>query len=275
MHTVGNGESGRSGLLDNDGGQSHSNRTDKLHRRKWIKEMKLGTLGKTHAFTIVEMMIAIAAASAIVGVTLTSSVGLQKTFNQIDDYSSTQMQQIRIVDYLSRDVKRGLRVTSSVDLQTVTISIPRYIVQAGDPEASDPSRIGTSRLPIRTYASPTPGGTPQALNSDPTIYYWPSASPTPFPSGSPTSTVVYCISNLQGTDCNIAGDPPGKAILRKQDGIVTTIASSTDNLLPSTTDIELANTEYTSTAVTFKPISVADRTSTTVYSTAYLRNRRR
>ena len=219
-------------------------------------------------------MIAIAAASAIVGVTLTSSVGLQKTFNQIDDYSSTQMQQIRIVDYLSRDVKRGLRVTSSVDLQTVTISIPRYIVQAGDPEASDPSRIGTSRLPIRTYASPTPGATPQALNSDPTVNYWPSASPTPFPSGSTTSTVVYCISNSLGTDCNTAGNPAGKAILRKQDGIVTTIASSTDNLLPSTTDIELANTEYTSTAVTFKPISVADRTSTTVYSTAYLRNRR-
>jgi hypothetical protein len=237
--------------------------------------MKLGTLGKTHAFTVVEMMFATAAASAIVAVTLTSSIALQKTLNQIDNYSATQMQQIRIVDYLSRDVKRGLSVTSSLDLQTVTISIPRYIVQAGDPEASDPSRIGTARLPIRTYASPTPGATPQLLNSDPTINYWPSAGSTPFPSGSPTSNVVYCISNSAGTDCNTTGNPAGKAILRKQDGIVTTIASSTDNLLPATTDIELANTEYTSTAVTFQPISVADRTSTTVYSTAYLRNRRR
>jgi hypothetical protein len=272
---MGNGESGRSGLLDDDGGQSRSNRTDNLHRRKWIKEMKLGTLGKTHAFTVVEMMFATAAASAIVAVTLTSSVALQKTFNQIDNYSATQMQQIRIVDYLARDVKRGLSVTSSLDLQTVTISIPRYIVQAGDPEASNPSLIGTSRLPIRTYASPTPGATPSALNSETRINYWPSASGTPFPSGSPTSNVVYCISNSAGTDCNTSGNPAGKAILRKQDGIVTTIASSTDNLLPATTDIELANTEYTSTAVTFQPISVADRTSTTVYSTAYLRNRRR
>jgi hypothetical protein len=174
------------------------------------------------------------------------------------------MQQIRIVDYLARDVKRGLSVTSSVDLQTVTIAIPKYIIQAGDPDASA-SLIGTPRSPIRTYGSGT---------GDSKINYVPSASPTPFPSGSATSTVVYCISNSQGTDCNVAGNPAGKAILRKQDGVVTTIASSTDNLLPATTDIELANTEYTTTAVTFKPISLADRSSTIVYSTAYLRNRR-
>src|SRR5947207_8445603 len=164
---MGNGKSGRSGLLDDDSGQSRSNRTGKLHCRKWIKEMNLRTLGKTHAFTIVEMMFATAAASAIVAVTLTSSVALQKTLSQIDNYSATQMQQIRIVDYLSRDVKRGLSVTSSLDLQTVTISIPRYIIQAGDPDESDPrcspNCIGKSRYPIRTYAAPTPGATPSVL----------------------------------------------------------------------------------------------------------------
>ena len=47
--------------------------------------MNLRTLGKTHAFTIVEMMFATAAASAIVAVTLTSSVALQKTLSQIDN----------------------------------------------------------------------------------------------------------------------------------------------------------------------------------------------
>jgi len=75
------------------------------------------------------------------------------------------------------------------------------------------------------------------------------------------STIVYQIS--------------GSSILRTEDGVVTTIASSTDNLIPETVDVELANTEYTTTAITFKPISVADRNGTVVYSTAYLRNRRR
>jgi len=67
----------------------------------------------------------------------------------------------------------------------------------------------------------------------------------------------------------------GASIERWEDGVRTTIASSTDNLLPQTIDTELANTEYTTTSITFKPISVADRSGTIVYSTAYLRNLRR
>jgi hypothetical protein len=50
--------------------------------------------------------------------------------------------------------------------------------------------------------------------------------------------------------------------------------------VPQTTDVELANTEYTKTSVTFQPMftsggSVAQRSGTTVFSTAYLRNKRR
>jgi hypothetical protein len=67
----------------------------------------------------------------------------------------------------------------------------------------------------------------------------------------------------------------GSSILRTEDNVITTIASSTDSLIPETVDIELANTEYTTTAITFQPLSMADRNGTVVYSTAYLRNRRR
>ena len=70
------------------------------------------------------------------------------------------------------------------------------------------------------------------------------------------------------------------SILRTENGTVTTIASSTDQLVPQTTDVELANTEYAKTTITFQPIftsggSVAERSGTTVCSTAYLRNKRR
>lgn len=206
--------------------------------------MKLQIIPKsqaTQAFTLTEMMIAIAMASAILGVTLTSSVALQRSFNEVDNYAGTHMQQIRIVDYLARDVRRGFSVTSSVDKQTVTISIPKYIYQAGDTDLPASSLIGTPRAPKRLYANGS---------MSPYINY-----------GDTTSTVVYSVQ--------------GSSILRTQDGVVTTIAASTDNIVPETTDIELANTEYTTTAVTFEPISIADRSGTVVYSTAYLRNRRR
>jgi hypothetical protein len=170
---------------------------------------------------------------------------LQKSFNAIDKYFATHMQQIRIVDYLSRDVKRGLVVTTSADLQTVTITIPNYIIQPDDPEAIvNPALAGTPRTPSIAF---TPSG--------PQVNY-----------GASTSTVSYSINGL--------------SILRTENGVVTTIASSTDQLVPVTTDVELTNTEYTKTSISFQPIftssgSPATRSGTTVYSTAYLRNKRR
>jgi prepilin-type N-terminal cleavage/methylation domain-containing protein len=207
--------------------------------------MRLKISRKCLGFTLPEVMVALAISGVVLGATLTSSTSLQKSFNAIDNYFGTHMQQIRIVDYLSRDVKRGLVVTTSADLQTVTITVPNYIIQAGDPEAViNPALVGTPRTPTMTY---TPSGWQ--------VNY-----------GAATSTIVYSISGL--------------SILRTENGAVTTIASSTDQLVPLTTDVELANTEYTQTSITFQPIftsggSVAARSGTTVYSTAYLRNKRR
>ena len=204
--------------------------------------MRLGSSLKTRAFTLAEMLIAMGIAVAIIAVTLTTSVGLQKSFYSIDNYFGTHMQQIRIVDYLARDVRRGLSVVSSADKHTVTVNLPRYIIQAGDADATG-SNIGTPRAPSLAV-----------VNRDYNVNYLPTSTSSP-------SVVTYTIS--------------GASILRTEDNVITTIASSTDNLLPETVDIELANTEYTTTAITFKPLSVADRSGTVVYSTAYLRNRRR
>jgi prepilin-type N-terminal cleavage/methylation domain-containing protein len=203
--------------------------------------MKLKVPAKIHAFTLTEMMIAIAIGSIILGVTLTSSIALQKSFSAADNYFGAHMQQIRIVDYLARDVRRGFSVTTSLDKQTVTVKIPRYIIQAADSDAT-PSTIGTPRSPTLAISS-----------GDYNINYGTTTNQI--------TTVEYKVS--------------GSSIQRTEDGVVTTIASSTDVLIPETIDIELANTEYTTTAITFKPISVADRSGTVVYSTAYLRNRRR
>lgn len=207
--------------------------------------MKLNVSHNRLGFSLIETLVALGMSSVALGAILTSSTSLQKSFNAIDSYFGTHMQQIRIVDYLSRDVKRGLVVTTSADLQTVTVTVPNYIIQAVDPEAAaNPDLVGTPRTPSVLY---TPSG--------PQVNY-----------GATTSTVVYSINAL--------------SILRTENGTVTTIASSTDQLVPQTTDVELANTEYAKTTITFQPIftsgnSVAERSGTTVCSMAYLRNKRR
>lgn len=202
---------------------------------------RLGLRQVESGFTLAELLITMAIGSAILGVIFTSAIALQKSFTAVDNYFGAHMQQIRIVDYLARDVRRGLSVTSSTDRRTVTIKIPKYIIQAGDSDATV-SNIGTPRSPSLAIG-----------NGDYNINYGTSTSTV--------TTVVYSVN--------------ASSILRTEDGELTTIASSTDNLIPETVDIELANTEYTTTAITFKPISVADRSGTVVYSTAYLRNRRR
>jgi hypothetical protein len=200
-------------------------------------------------------MTAMAIAVVIFAAIITSALAMQKSFNAVDNYFATHIQQIRIIDYLNRDVKRAVIVTTSADQQTVTLTIPNYIIQSGDPEASDPSLIGMMRTPA--IATTTNGYQ---------VNYWKSTLPVVY------STVVYSIS--------------GKTILRtedpKSDGhpAVTTIASSTDQIVPTTTDVDLTNTEYSTMAVTFQPIftsgnTAAERTGTTVFSLAYLRNKRR
>ena len=207
--------------------------------------MKIKSSHKTAGFTLSEMLVSVSLSSIVLAAAIASGVSLQKSFNAVDNYFTTHMQQIRIIDYLNRDVKRGLVVTTSVDLQSVTMSVPKYIIEAGDAEAiANPSLVGTPRTPTVSYSS-----------NGWQVNYSPSMS-----------TVVYSIT--------------GSSILRTENGVVTTIASSTDQLVPSTTDVELANTEYAKTSVTFSPIftsngSSATRSGTSLYATAYLRNKRR
>ena len=205
--------------------------------------MKLKHHSHQSGFTLAEIMMAMAIAVVIFAAIITASLAMQKTFNAVDNYFATHIQQVRIIDYLNRDVKRALICTVSADQQTVTLTIPKYIIRSGDAEAvSNPSLVGAMR-------SPTLSTTTSLVNY-----------------GTTTSTVVYSIN--------------GASILRTEDGAVTTIASSTDQLVPSTTDTDLTNTEYSTMAVTFHPIftsgNIADeRTGTTVFSLAYLRNKRR
>ena len=168
--------------------------------------MKLKHDSHQSGFTLAEMMTAMAVMIVIFAAIITSSLAMQKSFNAVDHYFATHIQQVRIIDYLNRDVKRALIVTTSADQQTVTLTIPKYIVQSTDQDGqSNPSLIGAVRAPT---ISPTSS---YQVNYN----YVGTATPA-------TSTVVYSIN--------------GASILRTEDGVVTTIASSTDSLVPKDSD---------------------------------------
>jgi prepilin-type N-terminal cleavage/methylation domain-containing protein len=282
--------------------------------------MKLNPDSDSQGFTLAEIMVAVAVSSVVLAIIFTASIALQKSFNAVDNYFYTNLQQVRIIDYLSRDVKRSYIVHTTVSPQTVTCTIPNYVIRSGDSDwngiaaGTSGSNVDTRRAPIVTYtsngiavdygrwvsdgvttsgsatltsatanfkpadvgASLTGTGIPtttqttiQAYTNSTTVTM--SATATASTTGNsvkivPQSTVVYSIN--------------GNSILRTENGAVTTIASATDQLVPSNTDVEATNSEFLTSNVTFLPIFTnnnvsVERSGTTVFATSYLRNLRR
>jgi prepilin-type N-terminal cleavage/methylation domain-containing protein len=217
--------------------------------------VKLSNERPQRGFTLVEIMVGIGLGTIVLGAIIAASVSLNRTFAAVDNFFSTHLQQVRIIDYLNRDVKRSNIAEISADAQTIYCWVPKYIIQPGDSDATA-DNINTRRTPTVTKKS---------IGYQ--VDYYPSTS-TNGPGGTSTndSAVVYSIN--------------GQSILRTEDGVVTTIASSTDQLVDQATDVNLASSGYLSTVVSFLPIftsngAAMERAGTTVYSTAYLRNLRR
>src|SRR5438045_2257460 len=120
--------------MDRSARRATTNRANFAHHFQRHKEMKLRHHPHQSGFTLAEMMTAMAIAVVIFAAIITASLALQKSFNAVDNYFATHIQQIRIIDYLNRDVKRALIVTTSADQQTVTLTIPKYVVQSNDQE---------------------------------------------------------------------------------------------------------------------------------------------
>src|SRR5438132_4667522 len=98
-------------------------------------------------FTLLELMFAVAVGTLMMAALVAAAVCLHRSFTAVDNYFASHVQQVRIIDYLSRDVKRSYIVTTSTDLQTVTCTLPNYLVDNGSgnqPTRATPtlSRIG-------------------------------------------------------------------------------------------------------------------------------------
>jgi len=86
-----------------------------------------------------------------------------------------------------------------------------------------------------------------------------------------------------GSLTNVVYSVVNQTIRRRENGAITNIAASADNLIPTTSNIELLNTEFNQSTVTFLPMFAKgnpgfyndERAGTMVFSLSYLRNRRR
>jgi hypothetical protein len=362
--------------------------------------MKISKSAGITGFSLGEMMVCVGMASVLFVAIFSATVALNRSYAAANDYFSTHLQQIRIMDYLARDVKRSFSVTTSSDLKTVTCIMPNYVVQPGDPEAvTDATTTGSRRTPVvvaslnmnkavvdygtRMTRTVTDGVTTNGsatltsaaaaftsadvgnpitgtnIPASTTISGYTDANTVTLShaagaSGSPITFKIYGDGNRSVTDAvtnhgsttltsatayfqaadvgrpvvgttlsagttiasvqsttsvtlsaaatnptdgsNVRINPftsmvtiggtvvvytvTGNTITRTENGVLTTIASSTDQLLPQTTDWQQANTEYTTTTVDFQPIftqngTLAQKSGTTVFATAYLRNKRR
>lgn len=263
--------------------------------------MKPNYLPAQGGFTVVELMVAASTGAFVLAAVTLGSIALQKSFNAADNFLGTQMQQIRIVDYLSRDIRRSYIVSASSDLKTVTCIIPNYLsgnaratptvktTESGSIVSYPNSRSVTDA--ITTNGSPTLSSATAAFSS---ADIGASVAGVNIPVGTTiqsvtNSTTLTMSSNATASTSNatatfgattIVYSISGNSIVRTENGVITNIAASTDSLLPQTTDVTLTNTEYTTTSITFQPIftsggAAAERTGTTVFATTYLRNKRR
>jgi prepilin-type N-terminal cleavage/methylation domain-containing protein len=263
--------------------------------------MKLHDLHKKSGFTLAEMLVALAVGSLMLAAIAAASISMQKSLNAADSFFSTHLQQIRIINYLTRDVKRAYIVTASADKKTVTCILPNYLSGSARVSPSVTTNQNGSFVyytgsrsvqdAVTTSGSTTiTSATANFTSSDVGV----SITGTNIASGAmiqsvtnSTTAVMSAAATATGTAQTITLNATtvvynisGNAITRTENGVLTNIAYSTNSELVQTSDVTLTNTEYTNTTVTFLPIftsgnTAAEQTSTTVYGTAYLRNKRR
>src|SRR5207237_3795230 len=119
----------------------------------------------------------------------------------------------------SRTVPDGVTASVSASLPSATPALTSADIGTSAAGVNIP--VGTTIQSVSNSTTVTLSANATASTSNATVTFG-------------ATTVVYSVS--------------GNTIVRTENGVVTNIASSTDSLLPQTTDVILANTQYTTTS---------------------------
>lgn len=203
-------------------------------------------------FTLVETMIASFIAGIILSGIILGGVTLQKAYSASDGCLKASADQLRIMDYLERDLRQALTVTVSNGGQMLTLTMPDYF----------DSSTGQPRIPTINPGTPVngvPNGTVDygASNAPSTVIYFPANAPTP-----PSTT--YALSAY------------GQYIIRQVGNTQTVISLDCTNLQLNFTD----QTSSVKSSISYGPRynfanQANSRSGTAVSCTTTLRNTRR
>jgi prepilin-type N-terminal cleavage/methylation domain-containing protein len=127
--------------------------------------MKIGTRRKKGGFTLLETVVATGVFAVLSAATVTGVISLQRNFSNTTDFAVNHSAQLRISDYIARDLRQALSCSQAGTGSSlvITLTIPNFYTSTGTP-----------RLPV--------------VNSDGTVSYQNTATPP-----KKTSTVRYFI----------------------------------------------------------------------------------
>ena len=112
------------------------------------------------AYTLVELLVGVAISSAIFGTILVSGVAIYRSCVASDDYSYQTNEQLRAIDYISRDLRSALSVTIPAGGQSVALTLPD-IYSSYDSKGNPLSAPVT---PMINAGTPEYGNTAQPLS---------------------------------------------------------------------------------------------------------------
>jgi type II secretory pathway component PulJ len=117
-------------------------------------------LKQSAAYTLVELLVGVTISSAIFATILTSGVAIYRSCMSADDYSYQANEQLRAMDYISRDLRSALSVTIPAGGQTVALTLPD-IYATYDAKGNPTSTLVN---PVITSAAPGYGNAAQPLS---------------------------------------------------------------------------------------------------------------
>lgn len=107
---------------------------------------------RARGLTLIELMVATAVYSILFAALAGGVVALQRSFNATEDYSKSVSDQLRILDYVARDVRRASAVSITQSSKRLDLTLPDQYANAA------PSRA--FRTPAVSMTAVTYGTTP-------------------------------------------------------------------------------------------------------------------
>ena len=191
-------------------------------------------------FTLVEVMVSACVAGVILGGLVLGTVALQTVVSAADEYTRASADQLRVLDYVARDVRRATTVTTSADGKTLTVTLPDYVDMTVNTSGNPP---GLQRIPLITPGSQTP------------VQYGVGPSYTPI-------TVSYFMT--------------GQSVIRQTGGTQSVISNDPENFQFSCSPAGATNPTQVTTSLSFTPrfsrLSAAGAAGGTAISTTIRRN---